>query len=262
MAIGRQDYEERKESKIDALTEKARKSTELANQEFSRAGDMGSVIPLGQPILVGHHSEKSHRGLLKRIDAAYRNASEAGDKAAYYQGKADTAATNQSISGDDTEAVNRYKQKLEQLETAQERMKAINKAWKQGNNALYKLGLTDIEIEKLKSKMPSYEKKPFPTWALSNNSAEIRRVKDKLEEFNKLDQMEAEKNTFPGGELFINIGINRVQFLFDDIPSMEIRKLLKSHGFKWAPSEKAWQRQRTINAVNAANYLVKKYFID
>jgi hypothetical protein len=109
--------------------------------------------------------------------------------------------------------------------------------------------------------MPSYEKKPFPTWALSNNSAEIRRVKEKLEELNRLDKMEAESTKFSGGEMLINIAINRIQFIFDDIPSLEIRKLLKSYGFKWSPSEKAWQRQRTLNAVSAANYIIKKHFI-
>jgi hypothetical protein len=260
MSIGRQDYEERKESKIDAFNERARKAGILADQETSRARDMGSVIPLGQPILIGHHSEKKHRSHLKRIDDAYRRASEAGDKAAYYQNRADTAESNQSISGDDTEAANKYKTKLAQLEAAQERMKAINKAWKQGKEALYKLGLTDMDIEKLQHKMPSYEKKPYPTWALSNNSAEIRRVKEKLEELSRLDKMEAENTKFPGGEMRINSEINRIQFIFDAIPSPEIRKLLKSSGFKWAPSEGVWQRQRTLNAVYAANRLIKEYF--
>jgi hypothetical protein len=260
MAIGRQDYQERKENKIDAFEKRARKNSVLADQELDRASKMGSVIPLGQPILIGHHSEKSHRALLKKIDGAYRKASEADGKAAYYQGRAETAESNASISGDDVEAVNRYKEKLQQLEAAQERMKAVNKAWKQGNAALHELGMTDEEIERIKNKMPDYEKKPFPTWALSNNSAEIRRVKEKIEELNRLDKMEAETVKFNGGEAVINLEINRVQFLFDDIPSPEIRKLLKSNGFKWAPSVKAWQRQRTQNAVYAARRLLKDHF--
>ena len=260
MAIGRQDYKERKERKIETFTEKARKTNVLANHEFKNAQDMGSVIPFGQPILIGHHSEKGHRSLLKRIDAAYHRAHEAGEKAAYYQDKAETAENNRSISGDDTEAVNRYLAKLEQLETAQEHMKAVNKAWKQGTTALHELGLSDEAIEKLKSKMPDYETKPFPAWALSNNSAEIRRVKEKIEELKRLNEMEAENIKFEGGEMKINLEINRIQFIFDDIPSKEIRGHLKSNGFKWAPSEKAWQRQRTTNAVHAAKRLIKEHF--
>ena len=79
MSVGREDYEERKESKIAAYKQRARKSSVIANQETNRARKMGSVIPLGQPILVGHHSEGSHRALLKRIDGAHQKASEAYD---------------------------------------------------------------------------------------------------------------------------------------------------------------------------------------
>jgi len=261
MSVGRKDYQERKEEKISSYSERARKANQTASQEFNRASEMGKIIPFGQPILVGHHSEAGHRRLLKQIDVKYKKASEADEKAAYYQNKADNAACNSSISCDDAEAVNRYKSKLEKLEAAQERMKAVNKAWKQGKDALNSLGLSDEEIEKIKSKMPSYEKSPYPTWALSNNNAEIRRVKQKLDELNKLDKMEEEKIIFKGGVLYINLEINRIQFIFDSIPSEEIRKLLKSHGFKWAPSEKAWQRQRTINAVNTTYWLLKNHFL-
>ena len=34
------------------------------------------MIPLGQPILVGHHSEKPHRSHLKRIDQHFAKAQE------------------------------------------------------------------------------------------------------------------------------------------------------------------------------------------
>ena len=261
MSVGRKDYQERKEEKIATYNARAEKASKTANQEWKTASEMGKIIPFGQPILVGHHSEAGHRRLLKRIDAKYKKASEADEKAAYYQNKADNAETNSSISCDDAEAVNLYKKKLEGLETSQERMKAINKAWKQGKEALNSLGLTDEEIEKIKSHMPSYQKSPFPAYSLSNNSAEIRRVKQKLEELNTLDEMKEEKIKIPGGVLFVNLEINRIQFIFDSIPSEEVRKLLKSHGFKWAPSEKAWQRQRTINAINTTHYLLKNHFL-
>jgi hypothetical protein len=256
MAIGRQDYEEKEESKIDAFNKLARKNGILAEQETGRARKMGSAIPLGQPILVGHHSEKRHRALLKRIDGAYRRGGEAGEKAAYYQDRANTATNNRAISGDDTEAVERYKNKLTKLETAQEHMKAVNKAWKQGKAALVALGLSEAESEELLNE----KSKPCPAWMLSNNSAEIRRVKEKLEELSRLDKMEAESAKFPGGEMRVNLEVNRIQFIFEAIPAPEIRKLLKSNGFKWAPSEKVWQRQRTLNAVYATKRLLEEHF--
>lgn len=37
----------------------------------------------------------------------------------------------------------------------------------------------------------------------------------------------------------------RVQFIFDSKPDAETRDLLKANGFRWAPSQGAWQRQLT-----------------
>jgi len=257
MSVGRQDYGERKERKIDAYKEKAKKSSIIADQETNRAREMGSVIPFGQPILIGHHSEGGHRTLLKRIDSAHRKASEANTKADYYEGKAAAAEANQSISGDDPEALKRYQEKLEKLEKTQEYMKSVNKAWKQGKAALVALGISETESERLANE----KVKPCPSWMLSNNSAEIRRVKEKMETLKKLDNMVVENIKFNGGEMVVNLEINRVQIVFNDIPAPEKRALLKSNGFKWSPSEKAWQRQRTVNAINTAKRLIEKYFI-
>ncbi len=41
---------------------------------------------------------------------------------------------------------------------------------------------------------------------------------------------------------------NRLQLFFSAKPPAEIRNLLKAHGFRWAPSQDAWQRQLNDNA--------------
>jgi len=256
MSVGRKDYEERKERRIFSYKERARKAVETANQEYSNAQEMGSVIPFGQPILVGHHSEDRHRALLKGIDAKHRKAFAESGKAEYYENKAESAEANQSISGDDPEAENRYQEKLEILEKKQNYMKAVNKAWKHGKDALIALGLSEAESDKLANE----PKRPCPTWMLSNNSAEIRRVKEKLARLKKLDNMETQNIKFNGGEMQINTMLNRVQFIFGSIPSPETRAFLKARGFKWARSQGAWQRQRTLNAISTAKYLIQEYF--
>jgi len=38
----------------------------------------------------------------------------------------------------------------------------------------------------------------------------------------------------------------------DHKPEPEVRDVLKRNGFKWAPSQGAWQRQLTDNAIRAA----------
>jgi len=255
MPIGREDHQERKERRIDGYKSRAAKANQTAEQLHTRARELGSVIPFGQPILVGHHSEGRHRALLKKIQTTHRKSSEAYEKADYYDGKADSAEANHSISGDDPEAMARYQKKLAELEKSQEYMKAVNKAWRQGKAALVAFGLSEAESEKLANE----KEKPCPTWMLSNNNAEIRRVKEKIETLKKLDGMAAENIKFAGGELVVNVEINRVQIFFDAIPAPEVRALLKSRGFKWARSQGAWQRQRTLNAVQTAKRLIAEF---
>jgi hypothetical protein len=48
-------------------------------------------IPMGQPILVGHHSEGRHRRDLERAERHIRKAIEEGDKANYWQRRAEAA---------------------------------------------------------------------------------------------------------------------------------------------------------------------------
>jgi hypothetical protein len=258
MPIGREDYTERKENRINRFEERAAAAMGEARTQRKKARDIGGGIPLGQPILVGHHSEAHARADMNRINNAMSKAAEAGGKAAYYQDKADAASNNRAISGDNPEAVKLYQEKLAKLEAAQERMKAVNKAFAKGDGALKALGFTDEQIAKMKSDIPSYERKPYPAWALSNNSAEIRRIKAKISELGRLDVLEDETMTFPGGELRISSGTNRVQFIFDGKPAGDIRGLLKSCGFHWAPSEMAWQRQRTVQAINESKRLIKE----
>ena len=118
MAVGRQDYEERKEDRISRYKERAAVSRSEANARWRRAGDIGGAIPLGQPVLVGHHSEKRHRADIGRIETNMRKASEEAEKSDYYEEKAAAASNNRAISGDNPEAVKLYRDKLVKLEAA------------------------------------------------------------------------------------------------------------------------------------------------
>ena len=68
--------------------------------------------------------------------------------------------------------------------------------------------------------------------------------------------MEHIEISFPGGLLTTNEEINRVQIIFDDMPDEATRAKLKAHGFRWAPSEGAWQTQRTPPALARAKWLL------
>src|SRR5688500_20121050 len=98
------NYEAKQQARRERYAELAAKKQAESDALADRSLSLASVIPMGQPILIGHHSEKRHRNHLKRIDATMGRAVEAAGTADHYAQKA-AAAGSGGISSDDPEAV-------------------------------------------------------------------------------------------------------------------------------------------------------------
>ena len=84
---------------------------------------------------------------------------------------------------------------------------------------------------------------------LSNNNANMKRIKDRISELEKKASAEFAGWAFPGGSVVFDKTDNRIRILYDGKPDEATRTALKSHGFKWSPKNSAWQRQITNNAI-------------
>jgi len=67
----------------------AQKHEGQSNEAYDRAHKKLSAIPFGQPILVGHHSEKRHRSDLRKINRLEKKGREESDIAEKYQRRAE-----------------------------------------------------------------------------------------------------------------------------------------------------------------------------
>lgn len=158
-----------------------------------------------------------------------------------------------SISADDDLAVEKLTKKLEGMESQQAMMKAANAYYRKHKTLEGCPELTAEQVEKVKASMSQDWRKdpvPFPSYLLTNNNANIRRVRQRIEDLSH--KAEFVGWTFPGGEAKVNEAENRLQLIFEDKPDTDTRQALKSEGFKWAPSQGAWQRQLNQNAIRAA----------
>lgn len=166
------------------------------------------------------------------------------------------------ISSDDPNALEKLRKKLEKREKHQELMKAANAAIRlkdtqEGDRRLCELGFTAEEIKELRT--PDYcGRVGYPAYELSNNNAVIRKTRERIAELEKRQTEQAPEGwTFEGGEVAINTDLNRVQIFFEGKPDEDLRAKLKGRGFRWAPSQKAWQRQYTRNALYDAKEITK-----
>jgi len=169
-----------------------------------------------------------------------------------------------SISSDRPDAVILLEQKIEAAEHRQVRMKAANKIVK-------KKGLSDVaRIARLVSELKYSESSAkrllekdfagrigYPSYELTNNNANIRRMKDRVKQLEgeqARPTIEREVITPEGLKVLVtdNAEDNRVQLEFDGKPLADIRKKLKANGFKWARSIGVWQRLRNNSARWAA----------
>lgn len=240
-------YERKQADRQERYEELADKANTNAQSTLTQAKCMAEIIPFGQPILVGHHSEKRDRNYRNRIENTFRRAFEEHDKAQHYSEKA-AAVGSGGISSDDPDAVEKLQSKLEELQTNQTIMKAANRIIRSKKAASDKVAeLTELGLSKAHAE-PLLEPDElgntgFAPYQLQNNNASIRRVKARIAELAEQEKREDVEVVCEGYTYREDTVENRVMFIFPGKPEDEIRTILKSHGFKWSPNRDAWVRQ-------------------
>lgn len=251
-------YEERQEARRERYLERAEKARTESNASWQRSREMSENIPFGQPIHVGHYSEKRDRAYRGRIAAAAEKAFRLDEKAAYYEQKAESVGTG-GISSDDPNAVEKLKKEAATLKQRQELMKATNRAIRmkdtsKGDAKLSEMGYTAEDIAKLRE--PVYGRIGIPSWRITNNGANIRRIEARIKDLEQRAELEPVHIKTDLYEL--KVEDNRVQFIFAGRPDEDVRNILKYHAFKWSPSRSAWVRQASGNGLFAAKQAKKK----
>jgi hypothetical protein len=186
-------YRERRLRRAERLRTWAESRRRKSDAAFKRADTIAQGIPLGQPILVGHHSEKRHRRDLDRIDAGMSQGVEHQRKAHQMTGRAAEIErqADHAIYSDDVDALDRMRERIADLEAKRDRMKDVNKAIrKHGLKALIQQPcppflLTDEEkreLLKLMDLCPYHhiDTKGFPSYALQNLGGNITRNRARL----------------------------------------------------------------------------------
>ena len=253
-------YEQKQEARKEYYQAKAEQARQEAERQGDIADSISSYIPPGQPILVGHHSEKRHRKDIERINSAHAKRREEAKKAEYYEQKAQSVG-KAGISSDDPEAVKKLTDKLHKLEDRREHLKSIRKIMRDKDEAkarqgLKVFGLHDAAIDALYT--PDFAGRiGIPEYELSNLAANIRIVKLRIEKLKAQDQRETKELTIGEIKVIQNVQANRLQIFFPGKPDQATRDKLKSGGFRWTPSLDCWQAYLNNRALYKLNKILE-----
>ena len=152
------------------------------------------------------------------------------------------------ISGSDPDAVEKLTKKLNRLQVEHaEHLKAnkLAKAEVKAGRAKYAYGTFGA--------VTTEDGRTLPTYFTDNESAEIRRVKARIEQLEKAKAQPSKEESGEGWNLYEDQEAGRICFEFDGKPEQDIINSLKVNGFRWSPRLKRWQRQNTDNGRRAAD---------
>lgn len=224
---------ERLERKLEKRGQWAGKAKQRSSEAFATAGSMAEAIPFGQPILVGHHSERRDRNYRARIHGKMDRGLAEHRKAEHHESKAHglAIALERSIFDDDPDALERLQEKIDGLEAACKRALGANAAWRRGGReavaAEFGENLATAAAEAMR---PGYSwiKSPFGN---THNRAEIRRCKLRIVAIKK--QRERAEQAENSGGLSLVEGNGWAVVTFAEKPDRATLSELREAGFRW-----------------------------
>jgi hypothetical protein len=254
------NYDQKRGARAQRYLNRAKRARNESNRAYEASNAAVEHIPLGQPILVGHHSERRHRRAIEKSHNAMRKSISLENKAKEFERRAEAALNNKAIFSDDPNAAEKLAEKIERLEQRQELMKKANVLVRKSDaEGLLNLGFSESNVQKL-LKGDYIGRRGFPSYELTNNNANIRRLKQRLKHLEKQVRRETSEIQIETVRIVDNTQENRTQIVFPDKPSESCRRELKSRGFRWSPNAGAWQRHLSADAFYWAKVIVQKYY--
>lgn len=246
-------FAEKRAARIERMHTKAARLGTEAESAYAAARRTSDLIPFGQPVLVGHHSQRRHERDLARIDRGYRKAFALTDHANALERRASHAESARTVFSDDPEAIDKLREKLGRLNKVRETMRQANAAIRRGGDvvaALGALGIGEDAARKLLEK-DFAGRIGFPDYKLRNTASEAKRIEKRIAELEARASTPAPTEVVIG-DARISEADNRVRIRFPNVPPEATRRALKGAGFRWSPTELAWQRHASNGAWHAA----------
>lgn len=237
----------RLEARQERREEWAGKAQARSDAAFETAHQVAGRFELGQPILVGHHSEKKARADQRRMHAAMDRAVGESKLAEHHAQRAAglERQLDRSIFADDVDAIPALRARIEQLKSEHAKRVELNAAArklrpKPKNRAemvaaIVGAGLIPASLSRvyLTGSVSELDVHPHPTWELQNGAAQIRRNEDRLATIIKTNEKFRSASS-AGGVLFELVAGDQIRITFAAKPDRSTIEELKAARFRWS----------------------------
>ena len=258
-----QEYEAKRQARYDRLLAAAEKAEREGSANHNQANSMAQCIPFGQPILVGHYSEKRDRNFRARIENKFRKGYELHQKAEEYKSRAQSVQDNTAIFSDDPEATDKLSEKIAKAEADQTLWKSINAAYKKFLKNPASLDMCELS-EGMKKVIREFKPEwshdlPIPAYRFTNNNANIHRMKERAQVVARKQAAEDKTEEINGVKIEYSPSENRIRIFYPARVPLETYQALKQHGFRVLRSagEGAFSAYYNNNAL----YFIKTYIL-
>lgn len=164
----------------------------------------------------------------------------------------------QPILSNDENVIELLTEKIADLEAEKESMKALNAYYRKNETIEGYDGLITQDMQMHLDFVFKFNFIHCSLFDTSNINQEIKRNRDRLTQIQSVKDAGTSETEYNGFRVVENSELMRLQIIFNGKPEPEVRDILKSNGFKWAPSQSAWQRQLTSNAKYSLKRVVEQ----
>jgi hypothetical protein len=194
----------------------------------------------GEPIHVGHHSEKRHRAALEKSDSSMRRGVEASHRSAGHADKAANIARqlDRTVFSDDANAIEKIEARIATHERLADEMNKINKAWKKAKGSPDERAVQLVADGVCSEKVAANAAQTMRQFAclkapldMTNLRARIRTDRKRIEEVREYRARLG--RAIAAGGVVIEGG-EWVQVTFAEKPENEVLDALREAGFRWS----------------------------
>lgn len=266
-------YDERQAAKRERLAAASSKLRAQGEAEADSARTFFAGLQ-GQPILIGHHSERSDRNRRAKQSAKWDRGHRKQIAADELERRAQSIG-NGGVASDDPNAVPQLEAKLARINQERDDIKAVNRivrkhcpknmpgpTWPEPRQAI----IDDLEAAgygDYATKAVTIEftgRVGFASFELSNRTANARRIQQRIDDLNQMNESEAIEGEWEGDnwQMWVDYDAGRIFLEIDGRLTREsFSKIRSQGGFNWSRRDQRYVRKITPNALRAITRLAE-----